>query len=74
MPKPLKVHELLRRMRAFGVEAKQGKGSEIKLFRPGHPMHTIRAHGQGDEVWDPVIKIACQKLGIPLEEFWQKPT
>jgi hypothetical protein len=71
MPKPLRVRELVQKMKAFGVIAKPGRGSEIKLMRPGRPMHTIRAHGQGDEVGRTVIRVACQKLGIDPDEFWE---
>ena len=73
MPRPLRVRELIKRMTFFGVQAKSGKGSEKKLFRPGRPMQTIRAHGDGDEVSVTTIKIACNKLGIPWDEFWQDP-
>jgi len=71
MPARLKVHEVLRRMKRFGVQAKQGKGSRIKLFRKGRRMQTIDAHGLGDEVSPNTIRVACAKLGIPLHEFWQ---
>ncbi len=70
MPKPLRVRELIRMMKPFGVKARQGRGSEIKLMRPGYPMQTIGAHGQGDEVSRTVIKMACGKLGIDWDEFW----
>ena len=71
MPRVLKVRELIKRMQALGVEVRHGKGSELKLYRPGYHMQTIKAHGQGEDVYPFVVKIACQKLGISLEEFWK---
>jgi len=71
MPRVLKVREFTRRMEQLGVTVKRGKGSERKLFRPGYHLYTIKAHGEGQDVYPHVVKSACGRMGIDPEDFWQ---
>lgn len=71
MPRLLKSREFIARMKALGVEILPGKGSEIKLFRPGYHSYTIRGHGGGEDVYHHVVKLACRRPGISEEEFWR---
>jgi hypothetical protein len=76
--KPLRLRELLARLRKFDVEAipRRGKGSEIILLRPTEPgsrrgpQYPIKNHGEGTEITLPVIKACLRQLGIPEDEFW----
>jgi len=70
MPRVLKVREFVRRMQALGVTVKQGKGSEKKLLRAGFHMYTIKAHGDGQDVYPHVVRAACRRLGLDEDEFW----
>ncbi len=66
----LKTREFLQRMAALGVEIRRGEGSEVKLYRPGYRLYTIRGHGGGEDLYPHVVKLACRRLGIDLDEFW----
>jgi len=81
MPNPpgsLKYHELIRRLKKFGVEehTKRGKGSERYLVRPivpgstRGPSTTIHCHGSGDEIKIGSITACLRRLAISPEEFW----
>jgi len=71
MPRVLRVREFTRRMEELGVTVKRGKGSERKLLRPGRHLYTMKAHGDGQDVYLHVVKAACDRMGIGLDEFWQ---
>jgi hypothetical protein len=80
MPKkPLKVNELLKRLRQFGVVPlkRRGKGSETVLLLPEvensnkGPIFTIRDHGKGTEIHVPVINKILERFGINPDEFWE---
>ncbi len=71
MPRVLKTREFAKRLREFGVEARRGKGSEIKLFRPGFHIYLIKGHGGGQDVYPHVVTLACRRLGISVTEFWE---
>ncbi len=71
MPRVLKLREFVRRMTELGVAVKQGKGSERKLLRPGFHLYTIKAHGDGQDVYPHVIHLACRRLGLDEDEFWR---
>ena len=71
MHRVLKLRELTKRMHELGVQVKKGKGSEVKLLRPGCHLYTLKGHGDGEDVYPHVVKLACKRLGIPLDEFWQ---
>ena len=81
MPNPpgsLKYHELIRRLKKFGVieSTKRGKGSERYLIRPivpgttKGPSVTVRCHGAGDEIKIGSITSCLRRLGIDPKEFW----
>jgi predicted RNA binding protein YcfA (HicA-like mRNA interferase family) len=71
MPRVLKVREFTRRMKQLGIHIKRGKGSERKLSRTGYHLYTIKAHGDGQDVYPHVVNSACDRLGIDREEFWK---
>ena len=71
MPRVLKLREFIRRMMSLGVQVKRGKGSEKKLLRPGRHLYTVKAHGDGQDVFPHVVESACRRLGIDEEEFWR---
>lgn len=58
-------------MAQLGVEVRPGKGSERKLLRPGHRLYTIKAHGDGQDVYPHVVRLACRRLGLDEDEFWR---
>lgn len=79
MPKrPLKFRELLEKLKPYGivVMAKRGKGSELILLKPEAPdslrgpTYPIKHHGDGTEIYIPVIKAALRRFGIPEDTFW----
>lgn len=79
MPKrPLKFRELLEKLKPFGIVpmAKRGKGSEIILIKPDAPdskrgaQYPIKHHGDGTEIYIPVINAAPRRFGIKPEDFW----
>lgn len=79
MPKrPLKFRELLERLKPYGIVpmAKRGKGSEIILLLPEEPgskkglQYPIKHHGDGTEIYIPVINAALRRFAINPEEFW----
>ncbi len=79
MPKkPLKVDELLRKLRRFGVIPlrNRGKGSELVLLLPESenskkgPIFTIRDHGKGTQIYIPVINKILQRFDIDPKLFW----
>ena len=78
LPGSLKYHELIRRLKRFGVEehTKRGKGSERYLVRPiipgipKGPSATVRCHGSGDEIKIGAISACLRRLGIDPKEFW----
>ena len=71
MPRVLKLREFVKRMRELGVQVKKGKGSETKLFRPSHHLYTVKAHGDGEDVYPHVVSLSCRRLGISAEDFWK---
>ena len=71
MPRVLKVREFTGRMEQLGVTVRRGKGSERKLSRPGYHLYTIKAHGEGQDVYPHVVNSACDRLGIDRDQFWQ---
>jgi predicted RNA binding protein YcfA (HicA-like mRNA interferase family) len=73
VPRVLKVREFTRRMEELGITVRHGKGSERKLLRPGRHLYVIKAHGGGQDVYPHVVKLACARMGIDLDEFWQGP-
>ena len=79
MPKrPLKFREFLDRLKSYGivVMAKRGKGSEVILLKPEAPgskrglQYPIKHHGDGTELYIPVINAVLRRFGIKPEEFW----
>ena len=80
MPKkPLKVRELLAKLKAYGVKplpTSRGKGSELILIKPTGddptkgPQIPIKYHGDGTELTIPVIKSVLRRFGISEREFW----
>jgi hypothetical protein len=77
-PSSLRYHELLRRLKRFGVVevSGRGKGSEQYLVRPTvpgttkGPSTTVRCHGSGDEVKIGAIRACLRRLDINPDEFW----
>jgi hypothetical protein len=81
MPKaPLKLNELHKRVKAFGVIATasaRGKGSEIILVKPvspgskSRPQYPIKNHGMGAEISIPVINAVLRRFQINPNDFWK---
>lgn len=75
--KPLKVKELIKKLKFYGVVVmeKRGKGSELILLKPlkkgskKGPQYPIKCHGMGDEVKIPVINAILRRFGI--DNFWE---
>ena len=80
MPKkPLKVRELLKRLRPYGIVSltKRGKGSERILLKPiapdsrKGPIYPIKDHGPSTEISIPVIDKLLDRFGIDPDDFWE---
>ena len=79
MPKSLKYHEFLSRLRDFGVIEipRRGKGSERYLVRPAvpgetkGPFCTVKCHGSGDTVAFGTIAACLRRLQIDAKDFWK---
>lgn len=81
---PLKLRQLLKRLKPYGIEVLQrkgsnpGKGSELILIKPNSPgsrkgpQYPIKSHGQGTEIYTPVIDKLLDHFGIDKKEFWNK--
>ena len=74
---PLKIRELLKRLRPYGIvlmSKKRGKGSERILLRPVEPgskkgpQYPIKDHGKETEISLPVINAILRRFGI--NDFW----
>jgi len=79
--RPMKLKELLKRLRKYGIEPmarKRGKGSEIILLKPDPPgsntgpQYPIKNHGPGTEIYIPVINAALRRFNIDPDEFWNQ--
>ena len=74
--KPLKVKDLLKKLKPYGVVVmgKRGKGSELILLKPlkkgskKGPQYPIKNHGMGDEIAIPVIIAILRRFSI--KDFW----
>ncbi len=80
MPKPMRLRELLKALKQFGVQqlpSSRGKGSEIILIKPvgddptKGPQIPVKDHGKRTEVSVPVIKTILRRFGIPEKDFWK---
>jgi hypothetical protein len=82
----LKLRELLRRLKSYGIEvfpatgsSKRGKGSEIILVKPNTPgsrqgpQYSIKNHGMGTEISAQVIDAVLRRFQISKNEFWGLP-
>jgi len=76
---PLKLRELLKRLKPYGVKAfpsKRGKGSELILVKPNEPgsmkgpQYPIKNHGPGTEISIPVIRTILRRFNIDEDDFW----
>lgn len=79
MPKiTLKVGELIKRLKPFGVIAlkKRGKGSEVVLLLPSAQgsnkgeLFTIKNHGKQTDIYVPVINSLLRRFNIDPDAFW----
>lgn len=75
--RPLKIKELIRILKTYGIEAMskdRGKGSEIILIKPESPgskrgpQYPIKNHGSGTEISIPVINALLRRFEI--KDFW----
>ena len=78
---PLKLRELLKRLKRYGIEPmsqKRGKGSEIILLKPNSPgskkgpQYPIKNHGSNTEISIPVINAVLRRFDIDKEAFWSE--
>jgi hypothetical protein len=53
----------------FGCEVRQGKGSEVTVYRPGGRIFTLGHHRSNDEISSVVVKRLLKQLGIDPEEW-----
>jgi len=82
MPKrPLKVREMLQRLKPYGVvamERKRVKGSELILIKPDPPGSNkgpqipIKNHGNSTEIYVPVILAVLRRFEIDPKVFFDK--
>lgn len=79
MPKkPLRLDDLLRRLKKFGVVPLEGrgKGSELVLLMPEAEgstkgvLVTIKNHGKRTEIYIPVILSILRRFNIDQNDFW----
>jgi hypothetical protein len=78
--KPLKLGELLKRLKKYGVITlkRRGKGSERILLLPNREgslkglRFTIRDHGKDTEIYGPVIQAILRRFSIDTDEFWEE--
>jgi hypothetical protein len=78
---PLKLRELLAKLKHYGVvalEHKRGKGSEIILLLPNHPgskqgpQYPIKNHGPSTEISIAVINAILRRFMIDPKGFWDQ--
>lgn len=77
--KPLKLRELLQRLKHHGVITMEGrgKGSERILLLPNEPeskqgpFYVVKDHGQGTEISKPVISAILRRFFIDEDDFWK---
>jgi HicA toxin of bacterial toxin-antitoxin, len=55
----------------FRCDVRQGKGSEVTVYRPGGRTFTLGHHGTNDEVSTVMVKRLLKRLGIDVEEWLQ---
>jgi hypothetical protein len=53
----------------FGCEVRQGKGSEVTVYRQGGRIFTLGHHGSNDEVSSVMVKRLLKRLEIGLVEW-----
>jgi hypothetical protein len=77
-PHRLTYRELIKRLRAFGVEEMpgRGKGSERILIRRNPttgkgPMYPIKHHGESTELGLGTINACLRRFTITATEFWE---
>lgn len=81
MSKSLKLRELLKRLRDFGVRVHpnpaRGKGSETVLIKPTDPstptkgpQFTITNHGSGTELGEGLVLACLRRFAIDKDEFF----
>lgn len=79
MPRPLKLSELLKRLKKFGIITKEGrgKGSERILFLPNSDdpdrgeIFTIKDHGPQTEIYGRTILAVLRRFNIDSDKFWE---
>jgi hypothetical protein len=85
-PRPLKFKELVERLSYFGViehpNSKRGRGSERILILAANydpitkkyhgPQYPIKCHGEGTEIYKPVISKLLNRFGIEPVAFWSR--
>ena len=77
--RPLKLREILERLRSYGIVVipGRGKGSELILVKPDQPgskrgpQFPLKNHGMGTEISKPVINAILRRFGIPEKAFWE---
>jgi hypothetical protein len=83
-PRPLKYKELIEKLSYFGViehpNTNRGKGSERILILASNynpitkkyhgPQYPIKCHGDGTEIYKPVISKLLSRFGIDSIAFW----
>jgi hypothetical protein len=55
--------------RKLGCEVRQGKGSEVAVYRPGGRIFVLGHHGPNPEVSWPVVRRLLGRLAIPPAEW-----
>jgi hypothetical protein len=66
---PLRAARLLGVLERLGCEVRQGKGSEVTVFRAGGRQFTLGHHGQNPEVRWPVVKRLLSRVGVAPGEW-----
>lgn len=69
MPSVRKVALLALLEREFGCEVKQGKGSEITVWRPGGRKFILPGHERNTHFHSHTVRVLLKALAIPAGEF-----
>ena len=66
----LRIKDMLRCLtRSFGCDVRQGKGSEVNVYRPGAKQYRLGCHGPNPEVPSAVVRRLLRRLDIPEREW-----
>jgi len=65
----MRFERFIRVLGAMGCEVRQGKGSEVNIYREGGRIARIGHHLRNPELSPALVRIALDRLDIPVAEF-----